>query len=190
MRQMKTRYILINAGKALAWLAVFALIYIIFKKYVEIDFLDRLKPLFDNESLILLIFLASEIVVGIIPPEVFIIWALRNDHFGEFISLVALLAVISYLAGVTGYLIGLYLNRSLFYRFIKRRFLTKLDQRLQAFGIYLIIIAAMTPLPFSGVCMLIGSVKFPFRKFLLFALTRFVRFGLYAWVFWQIDPNI
>ena len=92
---MKTRYILINAGKALAWLAVFALIYIIFKKYVEIDFLDRLKPLFDNESLILLIFLASEIVVGIIPPEVFIIWALRNDHFGEFISLVALLAVIS-----------------------------------------------------------------------------------------------
>ena len=88
MRQMKTRYILINAGKALAWLAVFALIYIIFKKYVEIDFLDRLKPLFDNESLILLIFLASEIVVGIIPPEVFIIWALRNDHFGEFISLI------------------------------------------------------------------------------------------------------
>ena len=190
MGKSKTRYILINVAKALIWLMAFAAIYIIFKKYVNIDFLNRLQPLFDNEILILMIFLTSEIVVGIIPPEIFIIWALRNEIFIEFIALVALLSVISYMAGIVGYLIGMYLNRSIYYRLIKRKFLSRLDERLQSFGIYLILIAALTPLPFSGVSMLIGSVRFPFKRFVFFSLSRFLRFIIYAYVFWNLDMNI
>ena len=190
MKEKKIRYVIINSFKALLWLAAFVIIYIVFKKYVDIDFLKWLQPLFDNEMLILLIFLASEVIVGIIPPELFIIWALRNDQIAEFISLVSILAVVSYLAGITGYFIGRYLNTTVFYRLIKRRFLRKMDQRLQIFGPYLIIIAAMTPLPFSGVSMLVGSVRYPVNKYVLFALTRFLRFILYALVFWKIDPNI
>ncbi len=190
MRNSKAYYVLFNLAKGLLWLGIFVLIYILFKKYINIDFLGWLQPMFDNEPLIIFIFLASEMVVGIIPPEIFIIWALRDDLLYEFIYQVSILAIISYAAGIVGYIIGHYLNRSIFFRWIKRRFLTKLDKRLQTFGMYLIIIAAMTPLPFSGVSMLIGSVRYPFKRFVLFALSRFARFGLYAIVFWQIDPNI
>lgn len=190
MRNTKIYYVIFNLIKGFLWLGAFIIIYLLFKKYIHVDFFTWLQPLFNNELLIVLIFLISEIVIGIIPPEIFIIWALRDDILHTFIYWVSLLAVISYCAGLTGYFIGHYLNRSLFFRWAKRRFLGKLDNRLQTFGVYLIIIAAMTPLPFSGVSMLIGSVRYPFKKFMLFALSRFVRFGLYALIFWQIDPNI
>ncbi len=190
MRNTKAYYVIFNLAKGLLWLGTFIFIYLLFKKYINVDFLKWLQPLFDNETLVIFIFLVSEVVVGIIPPEIFIIWALRDDQLIAFIYRVSLLATISYCAGIIGYFIGHNLNRSLFFRWAKRRFLTKLDNRLQTFGMYLIIIAAMTPLPFSGVSMLIGSVRFPFNKFILFALSRFVRFGLYALVFWEINPNI
>jgi len=190
MKNTKAYYVIINLVKALLWLAAFVIIYLLFKKYINVDFLTWLEPLFDNEVLIVLIFLISEIVVGIIPPEVFIIWALRNDQPAEFVSWVIVLALISYCAGIIGYFIGHNLNKSIFFRWTKKRFLSKLDERLQIFGGYLIMIAALTPVPFSGTCMLIGSADYPFRKFLLFALSRFLKFGLYAIIFMEIDPNI
>jgi membrane protein DedA with SNARE-associated domain len=170
-------------------LGIILLIYLLGKKFINIDFFSWLEPLFANTLLILLIFLASEVIIGIIPPEIFIIWALRNDQWREFILMVGLLSIISYTAGLTGFGIGRFLNRSLFYRFVKRRFLHKLDQTLQVFGPYLIVVAALTPLPFSGVSMLIGSVHYPFRKFVLLALTRFLRFAIYAVVFWEASIN-
>lgn len=189
MRKEKLRFVIRNSIKGLSWLGAFVLIYLLGKRFVSIDFLNWLEPLFNNTGLILAIFLTSEVIIGIIPPEVFIIWALRHDVFVDFVLLVGLLAIISYIAGITGYVIGMFLHRSLFYRFMKRRFLHKLDHRLQIFGPYLIIIAALTPVPFSGVSMLIGSVHYPFRKFIWLALTRFLRFAIYAIVFWEANIN-
>ena len=189
MQKEKISFVLRNMVKSILWLGGILLLYLLGKKFINIDFLNWLEPLFNNSTLILIIFLTSEIIIGIIPPEVFIIWALRNDLLRDFISTVSLLALISYLAGITGYIIGMFLHRSLYYRFMKRRFLHKLDRRLQIFGPYLIVIAALTPLPFSGVSMLIGSVQYPFRKFAWLALTRFLRFVLYALVFWEANIN-
>ena len=187
MQKEKASFVLRNILKGILWLGGFLLIYLFGRKFIDLDFFIWLEPLFNNTFLILLIFLASEVVIGIIPPEVFIIWALRNDQFVDFIFLVGLLAVISYFAGLAGFFIGLFLHRSLFYRFIKRRFLHQLDKRLQVFGPYLIVIAALTPLPFSGVSMLVGSVQYPFRKYVWLALTRFLRFAVYAIVFWEAN---
>jgi membrane protein DedA with SNARE-associated domain len=184
------QFIYRNLLKGLIWLFVLIVGYILFKRYVSVDYLIWLRPLFDNKLLMLLIFLLSEVVLGIIPPEIFIIWALRTGQLANFFVMVTILATISYGAGVTGYFFGHYLSRTLFFRVIKRRFLRKLDSRLETFGIYLILIAAMTPLPFSGVSMLIGYVRFPLKRFLLFSLTRFLRFFLYAVIFWNIDPVI
>jgi membrane protein DedA with SNARE-associated domain len=189
MQKEKISFVIRNILKTIAWLGFFLLLYLLGKKFVDIDYFSWLEPLFNNTSLILIIFLCSEVVIGIIPPEVFIIWALRQDQLSDFILLVGLLSIISYAAGITGYVIGMFLNRSLYYRFMKRRFLHKLDKRLQVFGQYLIIIASLTPVPFSGVSMLVGSVHYPFRKFALLALTRFLRFALYAIVFWEANIN-
>ncbi len=181
----RVRFVVRNTMKGLVWLGIFVLIYLFFQKYLDADYFRWLEPIYENVILVFLIFLASEIFIGIIPPEIFIIWALRNEKLAEFLITVGILSVISYLSGISGYFIGHYLNKSLFYRFIKRRFLKKLDHRLQSFGLYLILIAALTPVPFSGVSMLIGSVRYPLKRYIILALSRFFRFALYAYVFWQ-----
>jgi membrane protein YqaA with SNARE-associated domain len=190
MAKTKLRFVLEYSIRAVLWLVAFVAIYLVFKKFVSLDFIDRLKPFFDNELLILLIYTTSEVVIGIIPMEAFIIWALRNDNITEYLLLLALLSILSYLAGLAGYLIGHYLNSTLYFKSIKKRFLKNMDKWVNTFGIYLIIIAAMTPLPYSGTCMVMGSSGYPFKKFAFYAASRFVRFIIYAYVFWQVDPNI
>lgn len=189
MLKEKSLFVIRNILKAFLWLGGLLLVFFLGRKFIDVDYFNWLEPIINNTSLILIVFLISEVVIGIIPPEVFILWALKYDQLWDFILLIGLLAIISYIAGIVGYVIGLFLNRSLFYRFIKRRFLQKLDKRLQVFGPYLIIIAALTPVPFSGVSMLMGSIHYPFRKFFLLALTRFLRFAIYAIVFWEASIN-
>ncbi|MGD2034621.1 MAG: VTT domain-containing protein [Bacteroidales bacterium] len=183
----RVRYITVNIVKALLWLGLFVGIFLFSQKYLGTENFIWLEPVYENTILVFIIFLLSEVIVGIIPPEIFIIWALRNGNLSEFLVIVAILSVISYLSGVSGYIIGHYLSKSLFYRFLKRRFLRKLDNRLQTFGLYLILIAALTPIPFSGVAMLIGSVRYPFKRFVVLAMARFIRFAIYAYVFWQAN---
>lgn len=179
----KRRYFLYNLLKGFIWLAVFLIVFILFKRYVKIDFLASLEPLFGNKYLMFLIFLLSEVFIGIIPPEIFIIWALRFDGQTQFFIVIALLAVISYMAGLSGYFIGRYLNSTLYYRYLRYRFLRKMESRLSEYGLYLIVIAALTPIPFSGVAMLIGSVRYSVYRYIVYSLTRFVRFAAYAWIF-------
>ena len=115
------------------------------------------------------------------------IWALRNGNITEYAVLIFFLAIMSYIAGLIGYFFGRYLNTTILYRFIRRKFLRKLERRLNTYGLYLIIVAALTPLPFSGVSMLIGSVKYPLKKYILFSLLRFARFAVYSWFIWEVN---
>lgn len=182
MPVFKDRFLLRNIIRGIIWLLAFVLIYVIGKKYIDINYLSWLEPIYDNKILMLTIFMVSEIAIGIIPPELFIIWAFRNDSIHELILYTSILAVISYLAGLIGFLIGRFLNTTLFYRFFRRRFLSKMESQLEQYGIYLIIIAALTPVPYSGVSMLVGSARYNFRKFILISLTRFLRFIIYAYL--------
>jgi membrane protein DedA with SNARE-associated domain len=115
------------------------------------------------------------------------IWALRYHDISGYITIIAFLAVISYMAGITGYFIGRYLNTTLFFRFFRRKILGRSDRLLNIYGIYLIMVAATTPLPFSGVAMLIGSVRYPFRKYFSYSLMRFLRFAVYSWIIWEAN---
>ncbi|MGB1185025.1 MAG: short-chain dehydrogenase, partial [Schleiferiaceae bacterium] len=54
------------------------------------------------------------------------------------------------------------------------------------FGGLLIIIAALTPLPYPIVCQLCGINKFPFRAFALLTLVRFLRFAIYGLVLYKM----
>ena len=93
--------------------------------------------------------------------------------------------VISYVAGVFGYWFGAYLNTTRIYRLVKKRIFGKFEKHFYKYGGFLVIVAAVTPIPFSGICMLVGSLRYPFNKFLLFAMARFVRFTVYAAIIWQ-----
>lgn len=179
------QFVIRNILRGVGWLTAFLTAYFIVKRYVDLDFLAWLEPVFDKELLIFSIFLSSEVIVGIIPPEFFMLWALRYETLANYSFVILILTTSSYLAGVIGFSVGWYLNQTVFYRYLRKRFLKRMENRLQTFGPYLVVIAALTPIPFSGVAMLVGSVRYSFKKYLVLSLSRFLRFFIYAWIFWE-----
>ncbi len=185
--QKRSVFFFRNLLRGLIWLAVILLVFILAKKYEGRNLITWLEPVYNRPLLIFIIFLLSEVIFGIIPPEVFFIWALRFPGASGYVTIIILFSVISYIAGLTGYFIGRYLTTTLFFRFFRRKFLSKSEKLLNIYGLYLIVVAAATPLPFSGVSMLVGSVRYPLNKYVFFSLTRFLRFAISAWLVWEAN---
>jgi membrane protein YqaA with SNARE-associated domain len=126
---------------------------------------------------ILLIFFISEATLGIIPPDIFIGWAEFQD---QPYLILTFLGILSYLGGLVAYSIGFWI-----YKIPKVK--TMLEERYpvplrnaRRWGGLLIIAAALLPLPFSPICILIGAIGYRFRDFALLTLFRFLRFALYG----------
>jgi membrane protein DedA with SNARE-associated domain len=183
----KTKFFLRNLSRGLIWLSVIVIGFVVFKKYVTVDFFKWLKPVLDKPTLVYSIYLGSEIIFGIIPPELFMIWGLQSGSTIDYIFIITLLAILSYGAGVLGFLFGSYLQNTRLYRIFRVRVLRRYEEKLLEYGLFLILVAAITPLPFSGISMLVGAVKFPIKRFLLFSLARFLRFAAYSWVIWEAN---
>ena len=187
VKEKKSAFFFRNLLRGLIWLAVIIAVFWFLKNKVDVNYLAWLEPVYSNSAIVILIYTLSEILIGIIPPEVFMIWALQNGSVFAYSVLILMLAVLSYMAGLIGYFFGRYLNTTLLYRFIRRKFLRKMERMLNLYGLYIIIVAALTPLPFSGVSMLVGSVKYPLKKYILYSLFRFARFTIYSWFIWKAN---
>jgi membrane protein YqaA with SNARE-associated domain len=123
------------------------------------------------------VFFFSEVSFGFITPELLIVWA---DETLKPNWMLALLATLSYTAGIVSYFIGRFWStRKIVRERILERNATIMDQ-LRRFGGLLIILAALTPLPYPIVCQLSGMNKYPFKYFVWITLVRFLRFGLYG----------
>jgi len=123
------------------------------------------------------VYFVNEVFLGLITPEIFI-YGIRKTA-DPYVTL-SLLAVLSYLAGVLAYFLGRYLStRKIVRERILERHANTMDQ-LRRFGGLLIILAALTPLPYPIVCQLCGLNKYPLKYFLLITLVRFLRFGIYG----------
>lgn len=181
------KFFIRNLLRGVFILAVFVILYILYKKYVKQEFFQFLQPIYDNPFLVFTIYTISEILFGIIPPEIFFIWSLMSGDLEIYIIDITALALISYGAGLLGFWIGVKLNETVIYRWIKRRYLIKYQKYLNNYGFFVIVVAALTPLPFSGISMLMGSVHYPFRKFWIYALSRFIRYGAYSIIFWEVN---
>lgn len=186
-RRDESRFLLINLLRGLIWLGVIVIAFILIKKQVDKHYLAWVEPLAERPILMYILFYASEQIFGLIPPEIFMIWGLRNGNLQEFILTVFLLTVISYFAGVVAYFIGKYLHDTSLYHFLFQRLWKGLDEKLNRYGPLLIIVASLTPLPYSGTCMLVGSVNYAPGKFFLYTLFRIVRFAAYAPVIWEAN---
>ena len=183
----KTTFLLKNLIKGLFWLGVLVISYVIIEKYFGFDLKVFLGPLYDNNLVIYFIFLASELIFGIIPPEFFMLWAANKNLWPLYLQHVTALMFISYLAGIIGYLIGAKFGETKFYRLLKRNRLRQFEKHFRQFGGFLVVVAALTPIPFSGICMLMGSVKYNFKKFIWISMSRFIRFFLYAAIVWEAN---
>lgn len=183
----RRKFLIRNLLKGFVWLAVIVFGYIFLHKNYDFSLETVLGPVYEQSTIVYLIFLGSEIIFGIFPPELFMIWSLRTEDLGNYVDNVMALSAISYVAGIVGFFIGEYLNNTQFYVQMKKRVFGKFEEHLNNYGGFLVVVAALTPIPFSGIAMLVGSVKYSFRKYLLFSLFRFLRFLVYGIIIWEAN---
>ena len=180
----KSSFLLKNLARGLAWFAVIITAYILASGELSV-YQEEITQLSSNFSLLFTIFTISEIVFGIIPPEIFmLIWQSQGVMSAYIINL-AILTCISYGAGVLGYYIGTTFSKTRLYRKFHSQYLHTYDRQLKRYGGYLVLVGAITPVPFSAMCMLAGSVNLKFNNFLLICIFRIARFAVYGWMVWK-----
>jgi len=182
--ESKSKFLLKNLAKGLAWFAVFITVYIVYSEDIKV-YQKEINQLGDNLPLLLSIFTVSEIVFGILPPEIFMLIWQSNGILSTYIINLAILTIISYGAGVLGYYIGKTFSKTNLYQKIHVRYLHQYDRQLKKYGGYLVLVGAVTPVPFSATCMLAGSVNLSFRNFLLICISRIIRFAAYGCMVWK-----
>lgn len=171
---------------------LFFVIAIIFYK-ITFSYLDlsSLKDqiLFDfPTTFVLILFFMSEVVLGIIPPELFMIWAITSRPLESYLFYVLAFSFISYAAGFVAYLFGKYLHKSIVYEFMRKNIIGKYEKKINSYGWLVIVVAAITPLPFSATCAVIGAIGFERNKYLFYSLARFVRYDIYGFFIWLAHP--
>lgn len=176
-----------NLFRGLIWFAVILTAYILAAEELAV-YEKEINAFGDRLPLLLSIFTISEIVFGIIPPEIFMLIWQSKGVLSEYVLNLTYLTFISYGAGILGYYIGKNFSKTTFYLRIHERYLKQYDQKLRTYGLYLVLVGAITPVPFSATCMLAGSVNTPFDKFLLICISRIIRFAGYGWAVWAA-PN-
>lgn len=160
-------------------LAVIALFFVLEKWVIDLDSLFGV--LFKNmsDASVFILFSVSESFFGLIPPDFFIIWARKFDHMW---GIITLLAFISYSGGLISYYLGRWVrNIKSLNNYIEQKFGDHFI-KIKRWGALFIIVSALFPLPYSTVCMLSGTLKFPVKVFVIIGTTRLIRFYFYALV--------
>ncbi len=185
--ETKSSFLWKNLLRGLIWFAVIITAYILASEDIKV-YQKEINNIGDRLPLLLGIFTVSEVVFGIIPPELFMLIWQSKGILSEYVVNLTYLTLISYAAGVVGYYIGRYFSKTSLYQRINERYLKQYDRQLKKFGIYIVLVGAVTPVPFSATCMLAGSVNIPIKDFLLICISRILRFAVYGWMVW-IFPN-
>ncbi len=181
------QFVISSGIKALIWLAAIIGGYFLFEKFVPHQWNQYLAPFTKKPELIFMIFFVSETLFGIIPMEFFILWA-KHEPVLTYIAYMVLLSLLSYLGGFIAYWAGTQVKR---FSFLKK--LTQLDSfRYYAsiyskFGGLVIILSALTPLPFATISFLSATFQFPVKKYMLYSATRFARFAILGWFLWTVS---
>ena len=178
---------LINKKKGLydyMWLSVLKIvaIYII----IVIPLILIAKHLLDFDSIfstitknfsdasVLIIFFISESFLGMIPPDIFMIWATK---FHSPFLILTILGILSYIGGAISYQIGYRLSKVPKITAYTERRLEGYILLTRKWGGAFIVIAALFPFsPLSLVVIAVGLLKYPFKLYLLFGLSRIIRF--------------
>ncbi|NHN25850.1 short-chain dehydrogenase [Flavobacterium jejuense] len=172
-----------NSKKALLPLAtvIGILLYINYRVMSIDDMLYYVTQNFSDLSIFSL-FLISESILGLLPPDIFIAWTKNTQSPLLYLSI---LAVLSYLGGVISY----YKGRTLLLipkinDYLEGK-MTKHIKNMQKWGGFLIAVGALLPLPFAIACLAAGMIKFPQKQFFIFASLRVFRFVIYGYIIYS-----
>ena len=173
-----------NLKKAIIPIFGVVIAIFLFNKYVY-NINDGLHHFTETFSRLTILgtFFISEILLGLIPPEIFIAWSKKT---GDPILNLSILATVSYCGGLISYFLG---KAALKITAIKIYLEVKMAESLKntrKWGGILVLVGALLPLPFSVACLAAGMIKYPFKNVILFGLFRFVRFAIYAWAIFKV----
>lgn len=182
--ESKSSFLLKNLARGLAWFAVIITAYILASGELSV-YKEEITQLSSNFALLFTIFTISEIVFGIIPPEIFMLIWQSQGVLSAYIINLSILTVISYGAGMLGFYIGKTFSKTELYKKFHDKYLNRYDKQLKRYGVYLVLVGAVTPIPFSAMCMLAGSVNLNYKNFLLISISRVARFAAYGWMVWK-----
>ncbi len=127
-----------------------------------------------SDPFIFIVFLLSESFLGMIPPDIFVIWSAK---FNSPFLLLTILGILSYAGGIIAYFIGKWLSGRKRIKAYSERVLNKYITMVRKWGGAFIIIAAIFPFsPFSMVVMAVSLMKYPLSLYLIFGVSRILRF--------------
>ena len=119
-----------------------------------------------SDPFIFVVFLLSESFLGMIPPDIFVIWSVK---FNSPFLLLTILGILSYAGGILSYFIGKWLSGRKRIRAYSERVLSKYINMVRKWGGAFIIIAAIFPFsPFSMVVIAVSLMKYPLKLYLFF----------------------
>jgi len=173
-----------SLGKLIVPISLFIIVlWLVHMLFIDFnDLFTSITTTYDP-FILLTIFLASESVLGLIPPEIFIAWADKTETPIFYLSLLALL---SYLGGIFSFFVGKAISKMpLVYAYFEVK-MQKHVKMMRKWGGLLIVAGALLPIPFSITSIAAGVIQYSFRNYLLFGLLRFVRFYLYALVIFNV----
>jgi undecaprenyl-diphosphatase len=127
-----------------------------------------------------------ESIISPIPPDPLIIsMGILNPDNAILFSLIA--SFFSILGALVGYWLGLLFGRHFLYKFISKEKINKIEQIFNKYGVWAILIAAFTPLPYKLFAILAGVLKLDMRKFIIASIIgragRFIALGILVSIF-------
>jgi len=140
----------------------------------------------DWAILILALMAFLESIISPIPPDPLIIsMGILNPDNAILFSLIA--SFFSILGALVGYWLGLLFGRHFLYKFISKEKINKIEQIFNKYGVWAILIAAFTPLPYKLFAILAGVLKLDMRKFIIASIIgragRFIALGILVSIF-------
>ena len=173
-----------TAYQAFFMIVIFVLLLMAVNYFIT-DINLLLNNIFETYSpkIIVLSFFISESILGLIPPEIFILWSSKSES--PILFLFAL-ASASYLGGIVSYFIGMRISlmpavRKHIERKIKQHIIN-----LRKWGGVFIVLGAISPIPHSIVSIGAGLINYKFKYYLLWSLFRYLRFVIYYFVILQV----
>jgi len=170
--------------KALIILGIFMGMVFLFDYFV-LDIRELFNYVETNFSslVVFIVFFISELLMGVVPPEIFIAWGLETLEPWQHMFV---LSALSYISGIFAYWVGVLLYRNHFVRkYVDGKF-SNYKRNLRRWGGLFIFVGAMLPMPHALVSFAAGIVKFNFENYLMWSLFRFARFFAFALVMLQI----
>lgn len=116
-----------------------------------------------------------------VPPDTYLLISVATGR--DPITMLVVCSIGSIIAGNVAYFLGPYLAKTPFFNTRIERFRHKGEKLFQRYGVWAVVIAALTPIPFSIVCWFSAIYKMDRTKFFFATFARIPRLVGYYYLF-------